>query len=219
MTILLPDPTRLAADWALAERVSQHMQTHFPETIPAASWTVARDERDNTAVVVAFPGSDRTLPGSAYAVHAYRWLCSLRDAGFTAEPRTDMEVFGRPDEQAPGGRARWLHITAWTDKPPVPQRTIPELAAELYQKIGILPRHHVRLDPAAHPPVDTVTGRIRADTAAFIYHENGAYGGMTVTVYDHQTGTGHPVGVGHVPAWLWDIGTAHRDHAGYGTWC
>ena len=45
-------PATTPADWALAERVSHHMQTHFPDTVPAASWTVAPAECDNTAVLV-----------------------------------------------------------------------------------------------------------------------------------------------------------------------
>jgi hypothetical protein len=108
-----PAPTSKAVDWALAERVSRHMQTHFPDTMAAASWVVARDERDNTAVVVAQPGYDNTLPGGCRAIHLYRWHSSLRDAGFTCEGRTDMEVFGRPDEQSTDGRARWIHVTGW----------------------------------------------------------------------------------------------------------
>lgn len=194
------------------------MQTHFPDTTPAASWTVARDERDNTAVVVAFPGSDRTLPGSCYAIHAYQWLCSLRDAGFTAEARTDMEVFGRPDEQAPGGRARWTHVTAWEPKPVAPERTVSELAAELWRKLGLHPQHFVRLNPDAHPPVDAVNrNSVRADLAVFTYQPDGRYGGMTVDVYEDETG--YPVGVDKVPGWLWEIGEAHRDHGVEGGWC
>jgi hypothetical protein len=218
-TIPAPAPANTAADWELAERVSRHMQEHFPDTTAAASWTVARDERDNTAVVVAGPGDDPTMPGGSYGIHAYRWLCSLRDAGFTAEARTDMEVFGRPDEQAPGGRARWLHITAWDEKAIVPERSILELVAELYQKIGMRPQHYVELDPGVHPPVETVFGGVvRAETACFTYHPDGECGGMTVTVY--QDGTGYKVSNSKVPAWLWEIGETHREHAGFvGSWC
>jgi hypothetical protein len=218
MTITALDVTATGLGLDFAERVSRHMETHFPDTIPAASWQVARDDRDNTAVVVAFPGSDRTLPSSCYAIHAYRWLCSLRDAGFIAEPRTDMEVFGRPDEEAPGGRARWLHVTGWDPKPPVPNRSISELAAELWKKLGLLPQHFVRLNPADHPPVDAVNrDSVRADLAVFTYQPDGKYGGMTVAVYEDTSG--YPVGVGKVPAWLWEIGEAHRDHGMDGGWC
>lgn len=209
--------TATAADWDLAERVSQHMQTHFPDTVAAASWTVARDQRDNTAAVIAGPGSDPTMPGGSYAIHAWRWLCSLRDAGFTAEARTDMEVFGRPDEEAPGGRARWLHVTAWDPSRCVPDRSISGLAAELWRKLGLTPKHYVPLTPGAHPPVDTVTrDGVRPDLAVFAYPADGR---MDVAVYEEQTG--HPVGVGQVPDWLREIGEAHRAHAagGLGDWC
>lgn len=221
MTTTSPAPTAAstAADWALAERVSRHMQTHFPETTAAASWTVARDERDNTAVVVVGPGDDPTMPGGSYGIHAYRWLCSLRDAGFAVEPRTDMEVFGRPDEQSPDGRARWMHITGWSEAAIVPERSVFELVTELCQKIGMRPRHYVQLDPTAHPLVDTAFGAVvQAETACFTYQPDGKYGGMTVTVYQGETG--YQVGVGKVPAWLQEIGEAHREHAGhFGTWC
>lgn len=221
MTITDPTtaPATTAADWELAERVSRHMQTHFPDTTAAASWTVARDERDNTAVVVVGPGDDPTMPGGSYGIHAYRWLCSLRDAGFTVEPRTDMEVFGRPDEQAPDGRARWMHITAWNETAAVPERSIVDLAEELCQKIGLRPQHYVQLDPTAHPPVDTAFGAVvHAETACFTYHPDGKYGGLTVTVYQDETG--YQVGVDKVPAWLREIGEAHREHARhFGTWC
>ncbi|MEU6365706.1 hypothetical protein ABZ876_08115 [Streptomyces sp. NPDC046931] len=220
MTITDPTtaPATTVADWELAERVSRHMQTHFPETTAAASWTVARDERDNTAVVVG-PGDDPTMPGGSYGIHAWRWLCSLRDAGFTAEPRTDMEVFGRPDEQSPDGRARWMHITDWSEAAIVPERSIVELVDELCQKIGMRPQHYVELDPTAHPPVQAVFGAVvHAETACFTYHPDGECGGMTVTVYQDETG--HKVARGKVPAWLWEIGEAHREHAGYvGAWC
>ena len=111
-----------------------------------------------------------------------------------------------------------MHITAWEDKPPVPERTVPELAAELWRKLGLLPKHFVRLDPAAHPPVDAVNRQgVRADLAVFTYQPDGRYGGMTVTVYEDENG--YPVGVGKVPGWLWAIGEAHRGHGMDGGWC
>lgn len=220
MTTTIPDnaPVTTAADWELAERVSRHMQTVFPDTEAAASWVVARDERDNTAVVVAQPGYDHTLPGGCRAMHLFRWHTSLQYAGFTSEPRTDMEVFGRPEEQSHDGRARWLHITGWDEARIIPYRTVPELVRELKRKIGTLPQHHVRLRPADNPPMDDVQRKgIRPDLAVFTYHDDGKYGGMDVDVYANQTG--YPVAVGNVPAWLWAIGEAHRDHADNLSWC
>lgn len=220
MTITTPAPTTptTAAHWELAERVSQHMQTHFPDTMAAASWVVARDERDNTAVVVAQPGYDNTLPGGCRAIHLYRWHTSLSDAGFTCEGRTDLEVFGRPDEQSADGRARWIHVTNWESKLAVPDRSVSEMVDELKEKLGLLPSHYVRLDPADHPPVDAVNRQqVRADLAVFTYQPDGKYGGLTVTVY--EDGSGYPVGVDKVPAWLREIGEAHRGHADRDSWC
>jgi hypothetical protein len=210
-----PAPTRTASDWELAERVSQHMQTHFPDTMAAASWTVARDERDNTAVVVAQPGYDRTLPGGCRAIHLFRWHTSLSDAGFICEPRTDMEVFGRPDEQSPDGRARWLHITGWDPAPIVPHRTIPELITELTGKIGLLPEHWVVLEQGEQRLVETVfAGLVRPDTAVFKYKPDGS---ISVSVYVGETG--HRVSDVRVPDWLLKVGEAHRDHIGERSWC
>ena len=217
ITSLAPIPATTAADWELAERVSQHMQSMFPDSEAAASWVVARDERDNTAVVVAQPGYDHTLPGGCRAMHLFRWHTSLQYAGFTSEPRTDMEVFGRPEEQSHDGRARWLHITGWDPSRIVPYRTVSELVAELKRKIGVLPAHFVRLDPASNPPMDDAIRKgIRPDLAAFTYHEDGRFDGMTVAVYVGETG--HPLGE-KVPSWLWDIGVAHREHGRAGGWC
>jgi hypothetical protein len=207
-TSIAPATAGTAADWDLAERVSLHMQEHFPDTEAAASWTVARDERDNTAVVVAQPGYDHTMPGGARAIHLYRWHCSLREAGFLAEGRTDMEVFGRPDEQSPDGRARWIHVTGWAAP------TVPE---PMWISRGFRD-HHVKLRPSDHPPMnDVMRAGIRPDLAVFTYREDGKYGGMTVVVYTDEIG--HPVAVNKVPAWLWAIGEAHRDHAEERSWC
>ncbi|MET8694719.1 hypothetical protein ABZV65_19500 [Streptomyces bauhiniae] len=177
MTITLPDPTTTAADWALAEAVSHHMQTHFPDTTPAASWTTARDERDNTAVVVAFPGSDPTLPGGCYATHLYRWLCSLRDAGFTVEARTDMEVFGRPDEQSPSGRARWIHVTAWAQPEESPE--------DRSFKIPGPRKHFVNITPGSVPNLYCAGSRSTATVWGFRFAW--AESGLRVTVdFEHS---------------------------------
>lgn len=105
-----PATGRTAASLDLAERVSAHMLATFPES-PCGGWEVARDTRDNTAAVV---WRAREMFGGMQGVRGtmlYRWLCSLRDAGFTAQPRLD-EAFGRPDETS--AIAHWLHVTAWT---------------------------------------------------------------------------------------------------------
>ncbi|MEY9876614.1 hypothetical protein ABH931_006124 [Streptacidiphilus sp. MAP12-33] len=113
MTALLPERISTTPAMTLARRVAAHMEAHYPDTTDAAAWTVAEDHRDGSAVVVWRIGNDRAFPAGARGTVLYRWLLSLRDAGFAAEARTDMEVFGRPDEEAPGGRALWLHVTDW----------------------------------------------------------------------------------------------------------
>jgi hypothetical protein len=210
-----PAPASTAADWELAERVSQHMQTHFPDTMAAAGWLVARDERDNTAVVVAQPGYDNTLPGGCRAIHLFRWHTSLGNAGFLSEPRTDMEVFGRPEDQSPDGRARWLHITGWDPARIVPERSIPELIGELTRKIGLLPEHWVVLGEGEDRLVDTIFGgQVRPDTAVFKYAPDGSIG---VTVYAGEAG--YSVSNAKVPDWLLTIGDNHRGHIGEQSWC
>jgi hypothetical protein len=97
----------------VAVLVSDHMTKHFPEDGYAGGWTVARDRRDGTAVVV-WRRADEPVQPQVRGMALYRWLCSLRDAGFTGEARTDMEVFGRPEGQSQDGIARWLHVTAWS---------------------------------------------------------------------------------------------------------
>jgi hypothetical protein len=121
----------------LPDRVDAHMRAHFPDDADAGGWICARDYRDNTAVVVwRSSGNAELLPGGARAVVITRWHMSLQNDGFISNPRTDMEVFGRPDEQSDDGRARWLHITGWDPGLMVEPRSIYELAAELRQKIG-----------------------------------------------------------------------------------
>lgn len=102
----------------LTQRAATHMNAISPN--PACGgWVVAEDHRDGTAVVVY-----RTDPGWPQAgvrgTTLYRWLCALRDAGFTAEARLDLEVFGKPDEQSE--IAHWLHTTGWSDAEPFPAR-------------------------------------------------------------------------------------------------
>lgn len=186
------------ADWELAERVSQHMQTHFPDTVPAASWTAARDERDNTAVVVAFSGSDPNLPSSAYAIHAYRWLCSLRAAGFTCEARTDMEVFGRPDEQAPGGRARWTHVTNWAQ----PERPSEDRSF----KTGGRREHFVGVTPGSVPDLYCIGSRSLGVVWGFRFARYD--GRLDITAVFESSAWAM---CGEPPQWVLDIAREHED--------
>lgn len=97
----------------LGEMVAQHMARFDEQT--GGDYEVAVDHRDDTAVVVWRPGMFGSMAG-VRGTMLWRWLCSLRDAGFTAQPRTDMEVFGKPDEEA--DIAWWLHVTDWADPTP-----------------------------------------------------------------------------------------------------
>lgn len=125
----------VAAD--IPGRVNAHMQSSFPDDVDAAGWICARDYRDNTAVVVWRPaeGAPAMLPGGARATVIARWHMSLQNAGFISNPRTDMEVFGRPEEQSDDGRARWLHITGWDPELVVSEKSVFEWAEELIQKV------------------------------------------------------------------------------------
>lgn len=127
----------------LADQVARHMEAKFPEA-DTIGWIVARDQRDNTTAVVTrhVPGSVVDPLPAVRATYLHVWLHSLRDVGFTAQPRTDMEPFGRPDEDAPGGYAHWLHVTDWQQPKPRPE-TAQKTASEL--------EHHVHLDPATSP--------------------------------------------------------------------
>lgn len=94
----------------LADSVTDLMNRITADT-DTCGWLVATDHRDGSAVVVY-----RTDPGwpqtGVRGTTLYHWLLALRDAGYTAEARTDMEVFGRPEETS--DIAWWLHITART---------------------------------------------------------------------------------------------------------
>lgn len=125
----------------LAEQVSAHMTSTFPIADLYGGWTVATDTRDGSAVVVWQPGDEPAQPG-VRGMLLYRWLCSLRDAGFTGEARTDMAVFGRPDEESPDRIARWLHITAWSAPATVEVPPLPPLPPKTPSCVVPLPAGH-----------------------------------------------------------------------------
>ncbi|MFF9309993.1 hypothetical protein ACF1BS_03690 [Streptomyces sp. NPDC014748] len=180
----------------LAERVNRHMQEHFPYTTAAASWTVARDQRDNTAVVIAGPGDDPNLPGGSYSIHAYHWHCSLQDAGFTVEPRTDMEVFGRPDEQSPDGRARWMHITGWAAPTGRPRKVERRLPAQ----------HFVDVTPGSVPQLHNVGSDCLDTVHGFRFsHYKGRLSVAVVFAASCWTLVGEP------PDWVVEIARQHAD--------
>jgi hypothetical protein len=113
------------------------MTSRFPGTLPVGGWTVARDTRDGTAVVVWRSGGEPVQP-RVRGMLLYRWLTSLRASGFAADASLDMDVFGRPEQESPDRVARYLRVTAWSSAaaaaasvplpplpPRAPRRTVP----------------------------------------------------------------------------------------------
>lgn len=192
-------PEKLTTTLELGDKVSHYMETTYPYTEVEGGWVCLRDERDGSVAIVWRVASELlNTPGIRGNV-LYKWMCSLRDVGFTVEPRLDMEIYGRPDEESPDGRAQWLHVTGWSEPAP------PKPPIQLFT----FRQHHVQLVPDANPAMDDVCRKdIRPDLACFAYHPDGKYGGITVAVYVGEKG--HPVGDGRVPAWLWAIGEAHQ---------
>lgn len=144
--------TATAVRTDLAGQVDAHMQRIHPEATAAGGWTTARDSRDGSAVVAWRQGTEPAQPGVRGTL-LYRWLCSLRDAGFDAQARTDMEVFGRPDEESPDRYARWLHVTAWAQPEPHLAAPLPPLPPEPPQVITPLPSGRRLVCPLSGVPV------------------------------------------------------------------
>ncbi|MFI1485679.1 hypothetical protein [Streptomyces sp. NPDC020747] len=190
----------------LPGQVDAHMREHFPDTVDAGGWMTARDYRDNTAVVVWRPGDADLMPGGIRAILIYRWHVSLQNAGFTCVPRTDMEVFGRPDEQAPDGRARWIHITGWDPELVRPHRSFTRLEKELRQKIGVAAEHQIHVDPASVPPLSGAMGGAPQPVHGlrFQYAEKRLY--VTVVFKDTAEPLPDP------PACVLAIAEEHRGH-------
>jgi hypothetical protein len=125
----------------LAERVANHMTVVFPTTVDAGAWQVARDSRDGTVVVVWRAGYEPVQP-QVRGMLLYRWLCSLRDAGFTAQARLDLAPFGRPDEVSRDGIARWLHVTGWAWPGVAVSEPLPPLPPKPRRSTVPLPKGH-----------------------------------------------------------------------------
>ncbi|GAB3115894.1 hypothetical protein GCM10027160_23960 [Streptomyces calidiresistens] len=108
-------------DTELGHRVTDHMHTHFPDT-PTGGWETALDTTDGTVALVWRAREWGSMAGIRGRM-LDTWLSSLREAGFTADTRFDMAVFGRPDDHTPD-HPHWIHITARTS-PTTPDRTHP----------------------------------------------------------------------------------------------
>jgi hypothetical protein len=121
-----------------------------------------------------------------------------------------MECFGRPNDQSP--TVWWLHITGWAQPPAVrPRNTFMDrYPTPMYG-------HHVALDPATTPVMETrLSGRKKPTMAFFHYWADNQFGGLTVDIYVGETG--EPVGC-VIPDWLHAISDEHRPHAHEHDWC
>lgn len=174
----------------LGERVADHMRRFDHQT--GGDYEVAVDHRDDTAVVVWRCGMFGSMQG-VRGTMLYRWLCSLRDAGFTAQARLDMEVFGKPDEESE--IAWWLHVTAWTQ--PTPRPETPPCRPRYIER-------HVRLDPATAEPVTSPLGTGRPWGAVFRYWPDRVDFAIE---YEHDACLLPPP---QVPGWLADLAEEHR---------
>jgi hypothetical protein len=118
----------------LAAQVIEHMHAHCPGT-PAGDWVIGQDPVDHHVHVVWQMGSMGFTQSGVRGTMLYRWLVSLKDAGFLVEACTDEKVFGRPGKHSE--IAWWLDISGRGEalvapkpvvlklKPEPPVRTIP----------------------------------------------------------------------------------------------
>jgi hypothetical protein len=179
----------------LAHRVSRHMTTVFPEVVTAGGWTVAADTRDGTAVVVWQPGTEPMQP-QVRGMLLYRWLCSLRAAGFTAEARVDMTPFGRLVD-SPDGIARWLHVTSWSEPDAVVAAPLPPLPP-------VTPSCTVPL-PAGHGLRCPLSGLVPTEVQ-FTYRPSGVETVLLFETPDFSWGALET----RPPAWLVALAEEHR---------
>ncbi|MFE2973353.1 hypothetical protein [Streptomyces sp. NPDC059258] len=110
----------------LARIVIDHMTTHCPGA-EAGDWEIGQHPTNRTIGIVWRVGAAGFTQPGVRGTTLYRWLNSLKDAGFAVEARTDMTVFGRPDEHV--ATAWWLSVDGWSlaavrHQAPV-QRTVP----------------------------------------------------------------------------------------------
>ncbi|MFE2497159.1 hypothetical protein [Streptomyces scopuliridis] len=181
----------------LAERVDKHMLKTWPGS-PIGNWQTAVDYRDGTAIVIWRSGDVGPAQPSVRGMMLYRWLGSLRDAGFTAEARTDMACFGRPDEESPV--AWWLQITGWAEPEPEP---VPAPLERYPRPMG---GHRV----TALPSDPQLPGLDRPSGYQFTYWAPGDFPRpVTYTLeYEHQ-GYAEALSV-PLPEWLAALAEEHR---------
>lgn len=205
-------PDKPAAPLDLGDRVTAHMETRYPYTEASGGWKCLLDQRDNTVAIAYTVGSDLLNTAGIRGNVLYQWLCSLRDDGFAVEPRLDMELYGRPNEESPDGRAQWLHVTGWDPGRIVPSRSLAELAQDLRDKLGVISEHRVTLDPDRVPALRDVSGQHRPVTGLCFGYRNGRLQvGADLQGGDAQL-------VARPPQWVLDIAEEHRGCPAPG-WC
>lgn len=185
----------------LGDRVSTHMTSAFPSTPDTGGWTVARDQQDGTAVVVWVKGMEPVQP-QVRGMVLYRWLRSLRAAGFDAQARTDMAVFGRPDEESPDRIARWLHVTGWSEPAARTAAPLPPLPAKPAQRTVPMPRGRSLVCPLSGVPVSEVlfTYRVDGSVEIVLHYESGEWDWASIETQP--------------AAWLVELAEQHRPKGG-----
>lgn len=110
------------------------MHAHCPAT-ECGEWLIGQDPVDHHVHVVWQVGSLGFTQSGVRGTMLYRWLVSLKNAGFIVEANTDEKVFGRPGQHSE--IAWWLDISGRGEalvapkpvvlklKPEPPVRTIP----------------------------------------------------------------------------------------------
>ncbi|MGY1498581.1 hypothetical protein ACW4TU_18610 [Streptomyces sp. QTS52] len=189
----------------IPERVLAHMEGAYPDGSEAGDWQIARDYRDDTAIVVWRCTGDLLTMPRIRGQQLYRWLGSLHDAGFTVQARTDMEAFGRPGEESADGIAHWLHVTGWQPTQSRTPETLSEIAKRLRNRLGVVPEHNVTLDPGLVPQIDG--RRVHGIRFATV---NGALR-VAVAFEDEALLLPDP------PGWVADLARAHEGHGE--AWC
>lgn len=106
--VVLPKQPTVWPSPKLAAQVIEHMHTHCPGT-PAGDWIIGQDPVDHHVHVVWQMGSMGLYQSGVRGTMLYRWMESLKDAGFIVESSTDERVFGRPGVHSE--IAWWLDVS------------------------------------------------------------------------------------------------------------
>ncbi|MGW0780346.1 hypothetical protein [Streptomyces sp. NPDC002913] len=106
--VVIPGTAKVWPSPELAAQVIEHMHTHCPGT-PGGEWIIGQDPIDHHVHVVWQMGDMGFYQSGVRGTMLYRWLVSLKDAGFIVEASTDQKVFGRPGEHS--DIAWWLDIS------------------------------------------------------------------------------------------------------------